>query len=557
MSALVYFSGTQSYSINASANTVNLSASGITNTQPTNTTGTLRLELWLTTVPWNTTGPNSGWEIATSQLTGSSNGSLGPNQSFSSINGTAPNLGMPGAGSYYVTLALGEQSGTNQNIDGGFFIDSAYSFSNYLVISSNGSVSQGGSIPTLVPPMLSVSSATADFQSNHVEGALAISDSAANVSANFAFLDSLGAINKIASIALTDGGVPNLTMTAAQYYLPITGTQNAVKAITGPYTATITDATANGALGAYNLSGLPQITLINVIDSSANVTGFLSNLLSVANQGKLGTISFTDTTTPTLTISAAISTADTAVFSHMTGDYYLNITTYTSNIFGTTVLDGVAAHASTAIFYVPSSQATFTSPGTGTSINVSEINGFNTILFQLNNMTALQFTDLTLFVASQTPAVSGGISSAQVANLYGAAFNRTPDALGLAYYENKAITNPGLPITTYAQWFLSSPEYTNAHAYAQSSAGDAQFVSDTYNNLLHRGPETGAVAWYQANVINPGLVGLTPGTAAYATAELQNHATVLADFSQSAEFLGDVQITLATPASAQHWLLLI
>jgi hypothetical protein len=53
------------------------------------------------------------------------------------------------------------------------------------------------------------------------------------------------------------------------------------------------------------------------------------------------------------------------------------------------------------------------------------------------------------------------------------------------------------------------------------------------------------------------LAGITPGSGSYSAAELQAHATVLADFSASAEFLGDVQITASHPADAQHWLILV
>ncbi len=55
----------------------------------------------------------------------------------------------------------------------------------------------------------------------------------------------------------------------------------------------------------------------------------------------------------------------------------------------------------------------------------------------------------------------------------------------------------------------------------------------------------------------PDVAGLTPGTAAYAQADLQAHAQVLAYFSQSREFLTDVQVTARHPADAQHWLVLI
>jgi hypothetical protein len=53
------------------------------------------------------------------------------------------------------------------------------------------------------------------------------------------------------------------------------------------------------------------------------------------------------------------------------------------------------------------------------------------------------------------------------------------------------------------------------------------------------------------------LAGLTAGTAAYAAAEATAHALVLAYFSQSPEFLNDVQITAQHPADATHWLILI
>jgi hypothetical protein len=155
--------------------------------------------------------------------------------------------------------------------------------------------------------------------------------------------------------------------------------------------------------------------------------------------------------------------------------------------------------------------------------------------------------------------VPGAVSSAQIADLYAAVLARTPDVAGLAFYQSFAAANPATPIVTYAEWFLSSPEYTgtSAHDYAQSAAGDAQFITDTYQNLLHRAPETGAIAFYETKVIDPILATVTPGTTAYTQAELKAHAMVLTYFSVSGEFLGDVQITAAQPANAQHWLALV
>ena len=216
---------------------------------------------------------------------------------------------------------------------------------------------------------------------------------------------------------------------------------------------------------------------------------------------------------------------------------------------------GMPGQGNVVEFSGKAGQYSVTGSGDGTSFTI----GNGTITDHLSGITALSFADYTELVASQTPAVAGAVSSAQVANLYAAVLARVPDVSGLAFYQAAAAAHPATSITTFAQWFLSSPEYTgnSAHDYAQNAAGDAQFITDTYQNLLHRAPEAGAVAFYQSNVIDPIVGNAVPGTTAYAQAELLAHAMVLTYFSGSAEFLGDVQVTAAHPADAQHWLVLI
>jgi hypothetical protein len=77
-----------------------------------------------------------------------------------------------------------------------------------------------------------------------------------------------------------------------------------------------------------------------------------------------------------------------------------------------------------------------------------------------------------------------------------------------------------------------------------------------YNNLLHRAPEAGAVPYY-LNIVSELTQGAAAGTSAYSAADLAAHATLLVDFSNSQEFLANVQITAQHPADAQHWLFLI
>jgi hypothetical protein len=174
----------------------------------------------------------------------------------------------------------------------------------------------------------------------------------------------------------------------------------------------------------------------------------------------------------------------------------------------------------------------------------------------LVGMDAIQFTNATEIIA-KAPG-SGTVTTGNIAELYSAVFGREPDVAGLTFYETYLTKNPATPMTQFAQWFLASSEYTGnpTHNYAESAAGDAQFITDTYQNLLHRAPASTDIPYYQA-VIAPFTSGLTTGTAAYAAAQTSGHALVLAYFSASPEFLTDVQITAQHPADAQHWLILV
>lgn len=145
------------YKINPSNDTVQLSINKIENISTTSGTGTIRLELWVTTTPWNP-GFTTGYKIATDQVSGPSNGTLGPDQYFSNISTTVA-YNPPPAGTYYVTLAAAEYTGVSPSIDNGFVIDSGGSgitFQNLLVVNSNGSVSQGGALPSVPSPVVPV-----------------------------------------------------------------------------------------------------------------------------------------------------------------------------------------------------------------------------------------------------------------------------------------------------------------------------------------------------------------------------------------------------------------
>ncbi|MBC3881573.1 S8 family serine peptidase [Undibacterium sp. LX40W] len=137
----VVFKGNFSYNINRVSNTVTLHVDEIDNNS-LDTTGTLRVELWLTTTPWNQNGSNTGYKIAVDRITGPSNGTLGPNQYFSNITATVPYINYPPAGMYFVTMVVAEYTGTSPNIDDGFLVDSAQTMSSFIFVASDGSLTQ-------------------------------------------------------------------------------------------------------------------------------------------------------------------------------------------------------------------------------------------------------------------------------------------------------------------------------------------------------------------------------------------------------------------------------
>jgi len=265
------------------------------------------------------------------------------------------------------------------------------------------------------------------------------------------------------------------------------------------------------------------VVATTIADQAAAVAANLDALQTLMASGKVTSITLTDSGIPNLTVTAAQLSNDASVLNDIS-----------------------TSHTVTVQFTGNASQYTVTTANGSVSVNGQA----------LPNVAALQFADQTDIVA-QTPG-SGTVTTGNVTELYSAVLAREPDVAGLAYYQNYLKGNPSTPLLQFAEWFLSSSEYTSnsAHNYAQTTAGDAQFIADSYQNLLHRTPSASEVTFYQNNVMAPALAGLTAGTQAYAAAEFQAHAQMLVYFSASAEFLADVQITAQNPSSAQHWLIL-
>lgn len=286
---------------------------------------------------------------------------------------------------------------------------------------------------------------------------------------------------------------------------------------------------------------------VAVADSAANISANLDALQSAAASGQLSAITVTDI--GTISATSAQYGTDATVLGLLSGDFYWTID---ATVPGDYSITGGSGRAT--VFKLSGSASQYTLTPNGDGVGFTLASGSN--VDHLSNITALSFGGTLDFVAT-TPGPANAITSGNITELYGAVFGRLPDVSGLAFYQTYLTANPSVPLTTYATYFLSSGEYAGSHNYAQNTAGENQFVSDSYQNLLHRTASASEVGYYYDNVIAKAVAGLTPGTAAYAAADLAAHALVLTYFSQSPEFLGDVQITAAHPADATHWLYLI
>jgi len=348
----------------------------------------------------------------------------------------------------------------------------------------------------------------------------------------------------IQSITFTDGVTPTLNLSATQ----LADDAATLKLVTSPYTLHVSGGTVSAANAA--LFGSHSLGALAVSDSAANVSANLDALATLAKSGGISSIALTDGGVPALSLTVAQAAADGAALKDISGLFSVEQTAPA----GSTTIQGLSAALGNIVqFSGASANCTITPAGDGVNFTVASSGATD----HLGNVQALQFSDMTLIVA-QHPGVNGAVTTGNITELYAAVLDREPDVGGLAYYQASLASHPNTPLSQFAQDFLASPEYASnpAHNYAQTTAGDAQFITDSYQNLLHRTPGASEVAYYQGDIA-PFIQNLTPGTSAYAGAQAQAHALVLTYFSQSPEYLSNVQVTAQTPASAQHFLVLI
>ena len=149
-------------------------------------------------------------------------------------------------------------------------------------------------------------------------------------------------------------------------------------------------------------------------------------------------------------------------------------------------------------------RSTYTATRAGSTVAVTGTDGTDTLI----DIERVKFDD-------QTIAFDTGLGqhAGEAYRLYQAAFNRTADSAGLGYWIR--VLDGGTPNWAVAQAFAGSSEFARTYG----SLDNTGFVTQLYQNILHRAPDAGGLAYYQ-NLLNSGV-----GT----------RGDVLAGFSESNE----------------------
>jgi len=446
----------------------------------------------------------------------------------------------------------------------------------------------------------SVAVALLDYKSGTIPYQFGVADSAANIFGNLDALEALMPNWNLLGVLVDDVAKQTEAITFSQY----TADRGVLSLLSGNYALDVTGVTAAQAADLIGNSAV-HVSGVQIADTAAEVMGSIDALESLAAAGQITGITLTGSSNSAARITTAQLAADAAVLSDISGSYSLAVSGSSSSVasqLGTlqalagkgelasislsdpsaniTITAAQLASDATALNDITSSFTLTVAAGT-TAVNIAGLSGqATTVQFaqdasqysvtaangvvtvasggvsdQLTGVTAIKFADFTEIVAA-APGSAGAPTTGNITELYAAVLGREPDAGGLAFYQSYLQKNPATGLIQFATWFLESTEYSSAHTYAETAAGEQQFISDSYQNLLHRAASPSDVSFYETNVLGPAVNNLTPGTAAYAAAQLQAHALMLVYLSASSEFLTDVQVTAQNSAGASHWLIL-
>jgi hypothetical protein len=327
---------------------------------------------------------------------------------------------------------------------------SIYGNSNHITATPGSSITIVGASGTVALPSAAITLNTSASTTFRIE------DTATGFAAHLGELAGWNTKGLITGISLTDPGVAVITLTPSQMALAA----NIISLITTPFTLWAGSVTAASAA---TVATMPNVKMVSVSDTAADVVANLAALQSLAANGFISSITLTDTGTPTLIPSASQVVSCATAISLIKSPYLLSPSLGDSSHY--TVID---------------------SNGTGLMINL--LDGSETPI----QGRRISFSDgIGLFDPTGT--------AGNVARVYGALLYRAPDVSGLEYW-TATIDDSNVPLSQVAEAFAKSPEFIADY----NVLSDASFVSQLYDNALGRPPDAGgAQAW--ENVLASGV----------------------------------------------------
>jgi hypothetical protein len=316
-------------------------------------------------------------------------------------------------------------------------------------------------------------------------GGYKVVDTAANVTAGLTFLTSDA--GHISSIVLTDSTTPTLALTAAQY----SADSAALAKISSPYNLSISGVMA---ANASTVAGQAHVTSITVSDTTANVVANLSPLQTLAAAGTLGSIMLTDSSTPTLALTAAQLTGDSPVLAKITSAYNLSISGG-----GTATMGSGISGVQTVALQSASSPYDFTASNlTGLAITDSSATN-DTLTAGTGGDTLIGGTGADTFVLSVTgnDTVMGGTGDANTAVFSGdrSIYSISGAGNGVTVTDTATGAIDTLTSVQTLQFADGTAIYVTGNVLTQQNVDGSEVVS-TYN--ITGEPYTSSVLTYNA-----------------------------------------------------------
>jgi hypothetical protein len=118
--------------------------------------------------------------------------------------------------------------------------------------------------------------------------------------------------------------------------------------------------------------------------------------------------------------------------------------------------------------------------------------------------------------------------------LYKAAFNRTPDVSGLGFWINQMDT--GMGYSDVAKNFVNSAEFKDA--YGGSNPSVSTLVTKLYNNVLNRTPDAGGLAFWQEKLTTGWTTADVLGYFSTSAENVTNVTPLISNGIQYQQFVG-------------------